>query len=117
MLPPAIEPEIINSLRELDPDGDGFFQEVVTTYLSNTAGQLEALRSAVAGGDVPLVERSAHKLKGGCAAIGANRLARLCSIIEQNARGGDIGDVEASLPEIIAEFERGRLELESMLAS
>lgn len=114
MSPPAIDPDVIATLRELDPDDDGFFQEVVTTFLANTGPQLETLRQGWADRDARVVERTAHKLKGGCAAMGANRLSRLCAELEELARTAVLPESDASLLEILAEYDRCRAELERL---
>lgn len=116
MSPPAIDPDVIGNLKALDPDGDGFFQEVVTTFLDNTTAQIESLVQACAASDLQLAERAAHKLKGGCSAIGANRLSALCGELEDLARAGTSPPTPESTVEIVAEFQRARIELEAMLA-
>ena len=117
MSPPAIDPEIIGNLQALDPDGDGFFQEVVSTFLANTAPQIETLKEACAAGDPHLVERAAHKLKGGCAAIGATGLSRMCADLERLARTGVLPCEATTLREILAEYERCGHELREMLST
>lgn len=116
MSPLAIDPDIIGNLKALDPDGDGFFQEVVTTFLSSTTAQIEILVEACAANDLQLAERTAHKLKGGCSAIGANRLSSLCGNLENLARAGTSPLTSTSTVEIVAEFQLARVELEAMLA-
>lgn len=117
MSPPAIDPDVIETLRELDPDGDGFLQEVITTFLANSGPQLEALRQGWDDRDPRVVERAAHKLKGGCAAMGANRLSRLCADLEQLARADALPESDAPVLEIFAEYDRCRAELERLLSN
>jgi histidine phosphotransfer protein HptB len=115
MPPPAIDPDVIGNLQALDPDDDGFFREVVTTFLANTADQIATLVQACAANETQLVERTAHKLKGGCSAIGAIRLSSLCGELERQARAGTPPLTAESTAEIVAEFGRSRVELEAML--
>lgn len=117
MPPPAIDPDVIGNLKALDPDGDGFFQEVVTTFLTNTAGQIETLIQACTASDLHLAERTAHKLKGGCSAIGANHLSSLCAELEHQSRAGLAPLSADSCAGIVAEFHRSRLELEAMISN
>jgi HPt (histidine-containing phosphotransfer) domain-containing protein len=117
MPPPAIDPDVIATLRELDPDDDGFFREVVMTFLANTGPQLETLRRGWADRDPHAVERAAHKLKGGCAAMGANRLSRLCAQLEELARTAVLPESDADVLEILAEYDRCRAELEPLCSN
>ncbi len=62
---------------------------VVSLFRSLVPDQLAGLKEAIDTGDSVEVAQLAHKLKGGCAALGARKMATLCSIIEpypDNAR-------------------------------
>ncbi len=80
----------IGLLRSLD-DGEGtVLAEIVAQYLDQSLGYRDALVHAVAGGDPPAVERSAHSLRGSSANVGAAYLAQICAELETLGRNGDV---------------------------
>jgi two-component system, sensor histidine kinase and response regulator len=55
---------------------------VVALFIKMVPDQIAGLREAIDTGDSLEVKRSAHKLRGGCAAIGASKMAEICGILE-----------------------------------
>ena len=51
-------------------------------FLRHVPGQLDQIALAVSAGDCAVVRVRTHKLKGGCAAIGAESMVGLCSRLE-----------------------------------
>ncbi|MFQ3582716.1 MAG: Hpt domain-containing protein [Chloracidobacterium sp.] len=101
----CLDPETIASLKALD-DGDGFFAEIVSTFLGNARPTLSQLASAQAANDLPALERLAHKLRGAASTVGAQRLMALCSRLETAARQGTVVDAAADVETIETEFQR-----------
>lgn len=55
---------------------------VVKLFRQMVPDQLAGLKEAIESGDSTEVKLSAHKLKGGCLALGARRMGRLCAELE-----------------------------------
>ena len=86
--------------------------QLVQTYRSETRTLLGELRLAAAAGDTDRLVHAAHRLRGGCAYFGANRLVALCSQLEALAREGALADARAQLPLLLAAAEQDLAELE-----
>jgi CheY-like chemotaxis protein/HPt (histidine-containing phosphotransfer) domain-containing protein len=109
---PGMDLEIFNTLRELDPSNPDLFDDIVGTFLRDTPPRIAAIKTALARGDGPTVNRTAHGLKGSGGLIGAVRLASLCQEIESLSENGTL---EACMPLCMAlndEFARVRAFLE-----
>ncbi len=105
----------IAMLRDLD-DGDGTLMALLADeFTSEAQRQLNALRNGVAEGDPQAVERAAHSIKGSSANLGAVRLSRLTGRIEEFARAGAIGSVDAEIDGVAVEFERVRRALAALV--
>jgi HPt (histidine-containing phosphotransfer) domain-containing protein len=102
--------EIIERFRELgildDPQIAG---ETIRIYLTEADKTIEALEEAVRASEAGLVERYAHKLRGGALNLGARRLAQLAGSLEENGRSGDLSEAGSRSGQIRAEFARLRL--------
>ena len=108
----VLDPAVLESLRELDDDGDDFVAEVVELFLRDAPKRIAALRrgfEASAGG---AVARDAHTLKGACSNLGAVELRALCESMEAHLRAGALEEAEALLPALEHAYDRlrGRLE-------
>ena len=94
---PAIDPAALAELLE-SVGGDGeFVGEVVDAYLGDAPVQLEAMRTALAAGDLVALGRAAHTLKGNSRNVGATTLAEVARLIEEQARAGDATDAAARI--------------------
>lgn len=77
-------------LEDLGDDLADVFEQLTDIFLSDTPPLLDALKSAIIRGDFQDAKRAAHRLKGGCAQLGALVLARdaeqvehFCSLCDQ----------------------------------
>jgi two-component system, sensor histidine kinase and response regulator len=57
---------------------------VVNVFLRIVPEQIADLERAIASADPQLLQQSAHKLKGGCLAVGVPSMASLCAELERN---------------------------------
>jgi len=57
---------------------------VVRIFLSSVPRDIEAIEAAIAAGDSQALKHAAHRLKGGCLAIGVPRMASVCVQLEGN---------------------------------
>ncbi|MDY7229976.1 hybrid sensor histidine kinase/response regulator [Hyalangium rubrum] len=99
----GFDPSKLDSLRAL---GEDALTEVVGLFLANTPGRLQAMREALATGDLETLERSAHSLKSSSAMLGAMRLASVCAQVETAASSG--AGVGPLLEVLGREFEHAR---------
>jgi CheY-like chemotaxis protein/HPt (histidine-containing phosphotransfer) domain-containing protein len=87
--PSAIDPAALAELFESVGGDADFVGEVVDAYLADAPIQLEAMRAALAAGDLVALGRAAHTLKGNSRNVGASNLAEVARRIEEQARAGD----------------------------
>jgi CheY-like chemotaxis protein/HPt (histidine-containing phosphotransfer) domain-containing protein len=86
-------------------------EKVMRLFLKNAPRDIEAIEAAITTGDPELVRQAAHRLKGGCLAIGVPRMATVCVQLEGNpVNRGEL------LSELEHEFERAKTRLEASLA-
>lgn len=114
--PYVLDPQIVDSLRTLNPDDDGaLFREIVSLYLQDATAQIAAIRTAAAIGDVTGAVRAAHSLRGSSGNFGATWLATLAQQSETEIRAGRLEAVSALLSEIDAAFARVRETVEGLV--
>jgi HPt (histidine-containing phosphotransfer) domain-containing protein len=83
---PALEPQALARLGELDPDGSaGLVRRVLSTYLASLQRLAEQARQVHAAHDMPGLRYVAHTLKSSSSSVGAGHLAALCMALEQLA--------------------------------
>lgn len=81
-----IDPAKLASLRELErPGNEGFFARILGVFLDDAQKRLADMAAGLASSDAGALAMAAHSLKGGCAYVGADRLAELCSNLESVA--------------------------------
>jgi len=112
---PALDPNAIAALRELNPGDDSFFRDLVQIYLDDSPTRIVEIEDALARSDAHRLTLAAHSLKGSSANFGAGALRALCEHVEQLGRQGLLGDVPTCVPALKDEFARVRAELESFL--
>jgi HPt (histidine-containing phosphotransfer) domain-containing protein len=97
---PILDPNAIQALRDLSPEGDGeFLRELISIFLADTPKQMANIESALAAHDGALLVRAAHTIKGSAGNFGAGELAQLAGRIEQSGKAGDFAAVRAILPD------------------
>lgn len=89
--PDQLDQAVLAELTELGGQDDpGFLSGVLTAFLEESPKQLEAIESAIAGGDPSMIAKAAHSLKGSGRGIGASRLVELALALEQKGRAGKV---------------------------
>jgi HPt (histidine-containing phosphotransfer) domain-containing protein len=115
---PIINPEAIQALRELSPDGDGeFLRELIAIYLADTPKQIEQLEAALTGQDAAVVTRAAHTIKGSSGNFGAEEFARLAKDIEAAGKAGNLPAAAALVPEFKRQFEKVATALKQLVGA
>ena len=91
----TLDPAAFAHLLEITGDDLEFVDELIDTYLEDSAVQLDAMRSAAVAGDVSALVRPAHSLKSSSANVGAMALAEACRSLEEDGRAGTVADMAA----------------------
>ncbi len=95
----AFDPQRVEALRALDePGGPDTFARFAALFVEQALGQIAALEQALSDGDVRGARHQAHALLGGAATIGAQRVAELCSSLEERLAAGTPVGLEAVVP-------------------
>jgi HPt (histidine-containing phosphotransfer) domain-containing protein len=105
---PAISDAEFQALVEMvGPDMPEVLIDLLDTYLEESSGLVNTIRSGTQAGDLASVLRPAHSLKSSSASIGAMRLSKLCADLEAHLRGSLPGlDVLGQVQRIEGEFAR-----------
>jgi signal transduction histidine kinase/CheY-like chemotaxis protein/HPt (histidine-containing phosphotransfer) domain-containing protein len=105
-----VDPSVLLALNtQLGPGAAGLRDTLIDTWETETDKRLADLKEAVAAGDGIAVARIAHMIKGGSAALGAQRLAAVCTEVEQAVRDGgtDLEAAAARVQDAAAEARTG----------
>lgn len=79
-------------------------REVLDGFLSNVRKQVDTIRAALEDGDVDLVAREAHSIKGGAANLTANDLSQAAYELEKLGKSGKLEDGHSLLDKMENEF-------------
>lgn len=93
-----------------------FLAELVDIFLDDAVERLEEIRHAVAAEDETEIRKTAHKLKGSSANMGATGLMRLAKSLEDMGMSGDVRDAASFVEGLDAEFARVKTALERLVA-
>ena len=81
-------------------------RELVELFRDELPGMLAEIDDAVTAEDVPLIERTAHTLKGAVSNFGALAAADAALVIEQMGREGELSEVGGAWQNLRSEMER-----------
>jgi putative two-component system response regulator len=96
--------EVIRHLRELEARGSNrLVAQLIDSLMSESSGQMEAVRHAASDGDRERLYRAAHSLQGSVAIAGGDSVARLCAELVKTARGGSFEQIDT----LVAQVESG----------
>lgn len=110
----AIDPAPLSSLRQYQrPGGPDLVARIVSVFLEETSGRIEALLDSLRRGDAGAAARAAHALKSACGNVGALRLLAICRDVEALAREDRVDEAAARGAEIMAEYARARAALQA----
>ena len=100
-------------LRLLQDETHDYLGELIATYLDSAPKLLDTLGAAIAGGDIPAIQKAAHTLKGSSASFGATTLAAHCKELEMLARAGTLAGAPEWRQKIEREYARVKHALET----
>ncbi len=106
-----LDADVVASLRESGEPG--LLSELAAMFFDDASSHLGDLREAVAAGDAPAVERTAHTLKGSSGMMGAREMAATCSDLQELGESGDLSGAPELLGRLEEEFGRVRPALEA----
>ena len=109
---PALDRERLETLRELDMDGDaGFFLSLLETYRQSARADLDAMKGALACGAFDKLRDKAHSLKGSSRNIGAEGIGEMCQEMEALAEAPGKEGAEELLQRLSHELARAEQEI------
>jgi len=76
------------------------FDELIETYLNDSQARLTSIIRAIHVCDLDAICKEAHGLKGSSRNIGANSLAELCEVLENQTREGELAHGQQQLAAI-----------------
>ena len=91
----SVEPGALAEI--LGTDAPEMLESFYLDFLSSAAVYLDELLAAEVAGDVAEVGALAHKMKSSARAVGANRLADCCQMLESAAKGKDSDVIKDSI--------------------
>jgi HPt (histidine-containing phosphotransfer) domain-containing protein len=96
-----IEPTALQRIAAMErPGRRGLLERVATLFIETSNKQLDALREAVARGDLDAVRLVCHSLKSSSANVGAEALADIAAQIEHAAAASDAAGVSLLIDSI-----------------
>ena len=112
---PALDPEVISGLRDLEEGSPGLLEELVEMFLQDTPPRIEALGVAVEEGDAHSVERIAHSIKGSSGNMGGRRMSEVSERLQAIGASADLEQAPELLASLREEFDRMREALRAEL--
>ena len=91
--------------------------ELFALFREDLPGSCEALRTAVALGDLQEIERAAHRLKGMLANLSAKQAAAVAAEIESTARASNADRVPELMSALDSQISALSVALDSYMAS
>ena len=86
---PVLDQRQVDLLRETAEEcGPGLLQELLDLYMTDNSARVDQIRPAISENRLEEAAGLAHSVAGSSANLGANRLAKLCSLIEINIKKG-----------------------------
>jgi HPt (histidine-containing phosphotransfer) domain-containing protein len=112
----VLDPQVLATLQELEQRSRaGLLARLITLYLQEVPAQLAALHEAVPHRDAARVEEVAHGLRGNSAQLGATRMTRLCTALQEDAGTHNLSRAVAQVADLTREFSRVQAALEAVL--
>jgi histidine phosphotransfer protein HptB len=102
----VIDQATLESLMDSVGGDAEFMTELIDTYVTDAAEQVEAMNASFAAGDVAGLVRPAHTLKSASASLGALGIAERCRQLELAAKSGSLEGGGEVIQGIAGELER-----------
>ena len=113
---PRLDPQALDRLRELDPDGrQGVLMRVLAAFETSLSRMVVQLQAERVAGHPDVVASVAHTLKSSSASVGALGLAKACAEVEGRLRGGDSSALHLDITRLISEAESALVAVRAIL--
>lgn len=89
-------------------DDEELLVELVDLFYDSSAGDLAAIKDAVANGDAQGMSDGAHSIKGAAASLGIEGIRNVTADIEKAGRSGDLEGGKSYIPaleELLEQFK------------
>lgn len=83
-----------------------FADRLLTKFISRLPGDVDELKSSIQQGSPDEVARVAHRIKGACASVAADRMKDVAEELEAEGRGGQIDEPMDWMDRIESEADR-----------
>ncbi|MBX2810550.1 MAG: Hpt domain-containing protein [Myxococcales bacterium] len=93
-----------------------FLAELVEIFLEDAELRLDEIQGAVNSEDPDELRKTAHKLKGSSANMGANGLMSIAKILEDMGASGVVRDASTHMEGLTAEYARVKIALEQLVS-
>jgi len=93
----------------------GLLQEIARMYLEDGPSRLGEIREGLEKGDMSVVERAAHKLRGSLGALAAPLATKAAQELESLAAAGDLSNIERAVAALDVEVARLRPAIEKLI--
>ncbi|MCS6886394.1 MAG: Hpt domain-containing protein [Acidobacteriota bacterium] len=104
--PKIVDREVLRELCQLEgEEGQDFLTELFEIFKQTATEDINKLEAAIAAREAMQIYRLAHKLKGSCLPLGANRLSVVCASLEKEAKEGRIDEAVQFLEKIKEEYK------------
>jgi signal transduction histidine kinase/two-component SAPR family response regulator/HPt (histidine-containing phosphotransfer) domain-containing protein len=102
-------------LAEVTAGDEDALREIIALYLTEAAGQIDAMRTALDSHNAAELRRLAHSMAGASATCGAETLMTLLRDVETDAARSELGRASGLMEKITAEFDRVSKDLQLLL--
>ncbi len=102
------------ALKRLQNDTE-FLNVLYDAFLEDLPNKLKAIDEAVSSGQIQLMQRTSHSLKGAAATVGAAALRETALAMEMAAREGDTDRVNVLYPELKSKAGQTQREMSGVL--
>jgi len=113
----SVDLSVLDNLAAMAEGGDDFVSRLIATFISDTSSRIVTLHAAMDTGDLPLIERTGHALKGSSGNMGATTMAALGAALQGAGQKHDAAGARTLIDEMDAEFARVRGILDSAFPS
>ena len=108
----VIDPAALSRLKDTLGKRVSMLPGLIDIFLADAVKLQTQARQAYEQKELEGLRRAAHTLKSSSANFGATTLSALCKDLELCVKAGELGEVEARLVQIAAEYERARAALD-----
>jgi HPt (histidine-containing phosphotransfer) domain-containing protein len=107
---PVLDPHTIETIRTM-AGGDDFMDRVLREFLADLADAHHNLSVAIGIADFPNIARTAHRIRGAAATVGANHIEQRCTALEAAAERQQIGAAASHITHLASETRAVELAL------